>query len=116
VLPGGGRDSKLTKLSELASGLSSKNAGNFHLTFDVIFDSVDAYRRVVDSGALTPGTVAACYGVETSEVISIIAFDPGNAIKINMRRRLASGDPGEIDVFGAQQYAPLLDLEIPDVD
>ncbi|HEY4863981.1 MAG TPA: DUF4387 family protein, partial [Candidatus Dormibacteraeota bacterium] len=31
----------------------------------------------------------------------------------NMRRRRPSGDPGETDVFGAQQYAPLLDLEIP---
>ena len=51
--------------------------------------------------------------MDVSDVISIIAFEPGNAIKINMRRRLASGDPGETDVFGAQQYAPLLELEIP---
>ncbi len=101
------------KLSELASGLSSKNAGNFHLTFDVIFETQQTYRRVLASGAITPVAVAACYGVEVSEVISIVAFDPGYAIKINMRRRLASGDPGETDVFGAQQYAPLLDLEIP---
>jgi len=113
VLPCGGRDSQLSKLSELAGGLSSKNAGNFHLTFDIVFDSTKTYRRVLDSGALTPEAVAACYGVDVSDVISIIAFEPGNAIKINMRRRLASGDPGETDVFGAQQYAPLLEVEIP---
>jgi hypothetical protein len=101
------------KLSELAAGLSSKNAGNFHLTFDMVFESDETYRRVLDSGVLTPDVIAAAYGVDASEVISIIAFDPGYAIKINMRRRTASGDPGETDVFGAQQYAPLLDLEIP---
>ena len=101
------------KLSQLASGLSSKNAGNFHLTFDIIFESRETYRTVVDSGAITAQTVAAAYGVDPSEVVSIIRFEPGHAIKINMRRRIPSGDPGEIDVFGAQQYAPLLDLEIP---
>jgi len=102
------------KLSQLASGLSSKNAGNFHLTFDIVFEDQTTYRRVLASGAVTREAVARCYCVPTDEVISIIAFHPGNAIKINMRRRLASGDPGEIDVFGAQQYAPLLELEIPD--
>jgi len=101
------------KLSELASGLSSKNAGNFHLTFDILFESAATYRRVLDSGRLTPDAVANAYGVDPSEVLAIIGFEPGHAIKINMRRRIASGDPGETDVFGAQQYAPLLELEIP---
>jgi hypothetical protein len=101
------------KLSELASGLSSKNAGNFHLTFDIIFESTETYRRVLDSRGLTREAVAQAYGVDPSEVLSIIAFEPGHAIKINMRRRQASGDPGETDVFGAQQYAPLLELDIP---
>lgn len=101
------------RLADLAAGLSSKNAGNFHLTFDVVFESADVYRRVRDSGAITPQTVAGAYGVDVEEVVSVIPFDPGNAIKINMRRRIASGDPGETDVFGAQQYAPLLDLEVP---
>ena len=113
MLPHRDGDRRLSKLSELAGGLSSKNAGNFHLTFDIVFESRDVYRRVLESGALTADAVAACYGAEPSDVISIIGFEPGNAIKINMRRRLASGDPGETDVFGAQQYAPLLDLEIP---
>ena len=114
MLPGGIRDCGLkVKLSQLATSLSSKNAGNFHLTFDIVFDSADTYRRVLQSGALTPESVAARYGVSVDEVVSIVGFDPGNAIKVNMRRGRPSGDPGETDVFGAQQYAPLLDLEIP---
>jgi Domain of unknown function (DUF4387) len=101
------------KLSELATSLSSKNAGNFHLTLDVVFDSRDTYLRVLRSGAITPESVAALYGIPAGEVVSIVAFEPGSAIKVNLRRLRPSGDPGETDVFGAQQYAPLLDLEVP---
>ena len=101
------------KLSELATSLSSKNAGNFHLTFDVVFDSRETYLRVLRSGAISRESVAALYRVPVEEVVSIVAFEPGSAIKINLRRGRPSGDPGETDVFGAQQYAPLLDLEIP---
>jgi hypothetical protein len=101
------------KLSELAASLSSKNAGNFHLTFDVGFRDEETYRRVRESGGLTPVTVARAFGISRDQVLGIIPFDPGRAIKINVRRQRPSGDPGETDVFGAQQYAPLLDLEIP---
>ena len=47
------------------------------------------------------------------EVLHVIEFDQGLAFKIAVRRAHASGDLGETDVFGAQQYAPLLDLEVP---
>jgi hypothetical protein len=103
----------LTRLGDLASELSSKNAGNFHLAFDIVFDDSETYRRVRDSGAFTAERVAALYGMAADDVLGIINFDPGNAIKVTMRRLRASGDPGETDVFGAQQYPPLLELEIP---
>lgn len=101
------------KLSELAAGLSSKNAGNFHLTFDIGFRDEETYRRVRDSDGLTVAAVARAFGVPPDEVLGIIRYDPGRAIKVNLRRPRPSGDPGETDVFGAQQYPPLLDLEIP---
>jgi len=40
------------KLSQLATSLSSKNAGNFHLTFDIVFDSADTPVSAA-SGALS---------------------------------------------------------------
>jgi hypothetical protein len=101
------------RLAQLAGSLSSKNAGNFHLTFDVGFHDEETYTRVRDSGALTAEVIARSFGISAEEVLGIIPFDPGRAIKINVRRRQASGDPGESDVYGAQQYAPLLDIEIP---
>ncbi len=42
-----------------------------------------------------------------------LEFDPALAIKFTIRRERPSGSPGERDVFGAQQYAPLFDLPIP---
>jgi hypothetical protein len=101
------------RLADLAKSISSKNAGNFHLTFDVVFDDAHVYEQVRDSGALSAEAVAAACRIPPSTIERVTHFDAGNAIKITMRRRHASGDPGETDVFGAQQYPPLLDIEIP---
>ena len=103
----------MTKLGQLANELSSKNAGNFHLVFDIVFDDDATYQRAKKSGVFTREKIARLYGAPTEDVLDIIYFDPGHAIKISMRRLHASGDPGETDVFGAQQYPPLLGLEIP---
>jgi len=40
-------------------------------------------------------------------------FEPANAIKFTIRRLKPSGSPGERDVFGSQQYAPLFDVQVP---
>jgi hypothetical protein len=101
------------KLRELVKELSSKNAGNFSTSFDIVFEDGDRYRRVWSSGVLTRESIAGLFRMPEEDVLSIIPFEPGNAIKINVRRHKPSGDPGETDVFGAQQYAPLLDVEIP---
>jgi len=34
------------------------------------------------------------------------------AIKIVLARKIMAGDPGDFDVYGAQQHAPLLGVEI----
>jgi hypothetical protein len=44
-------------------------------------------------------------------VINIIEFVPAHAIKATIVRPMCSGDIRETDVYGAQQHAPLLDLE-----
>ena len=46
--------------------------------------------------------------------MAIIPYDVAYAIKITIPRLVPSGDPGDTDVYGAQQHAPLLDIEIPD--
>jgi hypothetical protein len=49
-----------------------------------------------------------------SDVISVVEFEPALAIKVTIKRARSSGAFGETDVYGAQQHAPLLSLEIPD--
>jgi hypothetical protein len=101
-------------LGGLARVVRSKNAGNFHWTFDILFDRPEPYRRVKESGALSPELFARLYGVAPSEV-EVLAFDAGLGLKVTIPRPIPSGGNGigETDLWGSGQYPPLLDLEIP---
>ena len=44
--------------------------------------------------------------------VEVLAYPAALAIKIVMDRLVVSGDVGDRDVYGAQQHAPLLDLEL----
>ncbi len=103
----------MTRLRELASTIRSKNAGVDHLTFDVIFRDRAAFKRVRDSGALAPEKICALFKIPRERLTHHCVFEPAQAIKFTIRRRAPSGGPGETDVFGAQQYAPLFDVEVP---
>lgn len=103
----------MTRLAELAKVLRSKNAGALYFTMDVMFEDETTYRRVRDSGALNAHDLARRYGVSDNEV-AVIPYDVAYAIKITVPRAVPSGDPLDNDVYGAQQHAPLLDIEIPD--
>ena len=101
------------KLSALAKTIRSKNAGVNLITFDVIFADAAAYRRVKAARVLTRETVARLYGIPDARIADFVEFDPANAIKFTIYRREPSGSAGDADIFGAQQYAPLLDIEVP---
>jgi hypothetical protein len=101
------------KLSELAKTIRSKNAGVDKVTFDVIFPDRASYERVRDSGVLSCKAVCRIFGVEQAQLTDHVEFDPALAIKFTMYRRLTSGSPGDADIFGSQQYGPLLDVEVP---
>ncbi|MBT5111287.1 MAG: DUF4387 domain-containing protein [Rhodospirillaceae bacterium] len=103
----------MATLAELTSVLRSKNAGALLCTLDLMFETEETYTHVRDSGVLEPGLIARLYGVSDNEV-AIIPYDVAYAIKITLPRLHKSGDPGDTDIYGAQQHAPLLDIEIPD--
>lgn len=100
-------------LRDLASTIRSKNAGVDHITFDIIFRERANFERVRDAGVLDRAKVAALYGIPLARVTDFVVFEPANAIKFTIRRERPSGSPGESDVFGAQQYAPLFEVEVP---
>ena len=101
------------KLSDLAKTIRSKNAGVNLITFDIIFRERAIYEAVKRARVLTREAVMALYGIPPERICDFVEFDPGNAIKFTIYRLRPSGSPGDPDIFGAQQYAPLLDLEVP---
>ncbi|MEN4921033.1 DUF4387 domain-containing protein [Achromobacter spanius] len=100
------------KLSELAKTIRSKNAGVNKITFDIIFRDRDTYEAVRRSRALTRGAMAELYGIGQERISDFVEYDPGLAIKFTIYRLRPSGSAGDGDIFGAQQYAPLLDLPV----
>lgn len=100
-------------LAELAKTIRSKNAGTDRITFDVIFHSREDYERVKNSGALTRETVCALFKIDDERLVDFVNFDPAYAIKFTLARLAPSGSPGEGDIFGCQQYPPLLDIAVP---
>ncbi len=100
-------------LGELAKTVRSKNAGVDKITFDIIFRERETYELVKRSGAVSKRSVATLYGIEEDRISDFVSFDPAYAIKFTIYRTVPSGSPGDADIFGAQQYAPLLGLEVP---
>lgn len=101
------------KLSQLAKTVRSKNAGVDLITFDIIFRERAAYERVKRAKVLTRESVAQLYGLAPERIVDFVEFDPGYAIKFTITRLRPSGSPGDPDIFGSQQYAPLLDVDVP---
>jgi len=102
----------MTLLANLARLIRSKNAGPFELTFDIMFEDEARYRRVKDSGMLTREAVASRYGLEPSQV-RFFYCDNALAVKASIPRPCFQGDLRDADGHGGQQYAPLMDIEIP---
>lgn len=102
----------MTALAKLARLIRSKNAGPFELTFDIMFEDAATYERVKRSGAVTRETVAACYRLPPQRV-KFFYCDNALAVKASIPRPIFQGDLADSDGHGGQQYAPLMEMEIP---
>ena len=85
-------------------------------TFDIIFSKNEIFQKVKNSNAINPEMIAKLYKVELSRIEQFSFFEPAKAIKFSIRRERPSGSHGESDVFGCQQYPPLFDIEIPNLE
>lgn len=101
-----------TPITELVDVIRSKNAGPFELTFDLIFKDFSAYNKVKDTELINKKLISQLYQISEDEIRSIIYFDPAKAIKVTIKRSMSAGALGERDVYGAQQHAPLLSIEV----
>ena len=102
-----------TTLGELAKTVRSKNAGVDKITFDVIFADPADFDLVCRSHVLSRAAVCRIFGIPAGRITDWVAFEPALAIKFTIYRRLSSGSPGDADIFGSQQYGPLLDVDVP---
>ncbi|MAD16726.1 MAG: acyl-CoA synthetase [Alteromonadaceae bacterium] len=98
-------------LGQLAKFLRSKNAGPFYLTLDIFFYGKEDYLKAKSTGLINKRLISQLYRID-EEDISIIEFDPAEAIKVSFPRPVSSGSVGDSDVYGAQQHAPLFDIAI----
>ena len=102
----------MPRIRDIAQVCKSKNAGPFMVTIDVLFEDPAMYRRVKATGVLSPALFARLYGVAEGDVL-FTPYDTASAFKATLPRLVPAGDFGDTDVYGAQQHAPLLDVEVP---
>ena len=99
-------------IGDVAQFVTSKNAGPFLLTLDVVFADADTYRAFKALRPLDRHVIAGLYNIPETDVLKIVEFDPAYAVKVTLRRPIGSGALGETDVYGAQQHVPLMLHEI----
>ena len=99
-------------IKDIAKVCKSKNAGPFDLTIDVVFDDDATFERVAATGVLGPALFARLYGVAEQDVL-FTPYPAGRAFKATLPRLVPAGEIGDTDVYGAQQHAPLLVVDIP---
>lgn len=88
--------------------IRSKNSGPYELTLDIIFKDKRTFDLFRKRNIVTKKSVAALYKRPVKDILKLLYFEPATALKITMRRPIPSGHPGETDIYGAQQHAPLL--------
>jgi hypothetical protein len=100
------------KLYQIAKLIRSKNAGPFTITLDIIFPDANSYKAVLATGALDKEAIAHLYGVP-KEKMQRYELPLANAVKFSYPRTVPSGDFLDDDLYGCQQHAPLVMLNIP---
>jgi len=89
--------------------IRSKDAGPFMLTLDLFFADADSRRAFLEAGVFSAARIADLYGVDPAEVQIFDLADIG-ALKISFPRPVISGDFGDTDITGGQQYALVVDM------
>jgi hypothetical protein len=98
-------------LQDIAQVIRSKNAGPRCTTLDIMFSSDADYERVIKSKVINAALIAELYSMSEADV-KVIEYPMARALKIAIPRKVTAGDPGDRDVYGAQQHARLFKVKI----
>ncbi|MEI6113739.1 MAG: DUF4387 domain-containing protein [Burkholderiales bacterium] len=99
-------------LSQVAKVIRSKNAGPFMTTIDIMFATEREYQDIRDRNIINEDSVTELYGLRKGELVGIFYADLCMSIKVTLISRIPSGDFGNVDIYGAQQYIPFLGLSV----
>ncbi|HAR36667.1 MAG TPA: DUF4387 domain-containing protein [Acidobacteria bacterium] len=95
---------------QVARVIRSKNSGPFELTLDIMFKDRRHFELFREKKIITARKIARLYRIPETDVLKIVYFEPSQAIKVTLKRKIPSGAPGDTDIYGAQQHVPLFDL------
>lgn len=101
-------------IQEAARVIRSKNSGPYELTLDIIFKERRYFELFRAENVINPELICRLYRIPQADILGILYFEPAQAVKITMKRRIPSGALGDGDIYGAQQHAPLLEIEFQD--
>ncbi|QIQ06379.1 DUF4387 domain-containing protein [Streptomyces liangshanensis] len=102
----------MATLLDYCSLVRSKNAGPFTLTFDFMCHDRRTYDALVGTGVLDAALFSALFGTDEDDVM-VVNHPSALAVKVSLPRPVVQGDLRDSDHYGGQQYAPLLELELP---
>lgn len=94
----------------VAKVIRSKNSGPYELTLDIIFKDRAGYELFKRKNVVTKRKIARMYRCRIEDILKVVYFEPAKALKVTIKRPIPSGHPGETDIYGAQQHAPLLNI------
>lgn len=100
------------KLCDIAKVIRSKNAGPFNLTIDIMFDNEEEFKLVKSTGVMNKEHIADLYHVPVDKV-QFFVCDNIYSFKVTFPLSIPGGGIGNLDTYGAQQHAPLMDIELP---
>ena len=63
-------------ITSLAKDIRSKNAGPYEITFDIIFNDLEAFRKAEKSSALRPEALAPLWNARVEDVITCQFSEP----------------------------------------
>jgi hypothetical protein len=101
-------------IQEAARVIRSKNSGPYELTLDIMFKDRRYFDLFRARNIINSDLICRLYRIPQTDILGILYFEPAQAVKITMKRRLPSGALGDGDIYGAQQHAPLLEIEFED--
>ncbi|MEU0966797.1 DUF4387 domain-containing protein [Streptomyces sp. NPDC005917] len=103
----------MATLLDYCSLVRSKNAGPFALTFDFMCRDQAAYDALTTTGFLNKDLFATLFDTAPEHIL-LVHHPLALAVKVSLPRPTTQGDLRDNDCYAGQQYAPLMDMQLPD--